>query len=144
MNTFYEHHKSSINFAYRCFDRILLNGLIQPFQQPGVDPTLVSSAAILTFSSSTDRLCDVPTALVCRRSIQNQPVGEQTAAFDMPPFRAARTASSFSSILADAINLGLTKMAEACPGSTVARHSWLSWHIRVWTALWQRQRHHRL
>ena len=34
MNTFYEHHKSSINFAYRCFDRILLNGLIQPFQQP--------------------------------------------------------------------------------------------------------------
>jgi hypothetical protein len=34
MNTFYEHHKSSINFAYRCFDRIFLNGLIQPFQQP--------------------------------------------------------------------------------------------------------------
>jgi hypothetical protein len=34
MNTFYEHHKSSIKFAYRCFDRILLNGLIQPFQQP--------------------------------------------------------------------------------------------------------------
>jgi hypothetical protein len=34
MNTFYEHHKGSINFAYRCFDRILLNGLIQPFQQP--------------------------------------------------------------------------------------------------------------
>src|SRR5262250_3846235 len=34
MNTFCEHHKSSIKFAYRCFDRILLNGLIQPFQQP--------------------------------------------------------------------------------------------------------------
>jgi hypothetical protein len=33
MNTFYEHHKSSINLAYRCFDRILINGLIQPFQQ---------------------------------------------------------------------------------------------------------------
>jgi len=32
--TFYEHHKHSIKFAYRCFDRILLNGLIQPFQQP--------------------------------------------------------------------------------------------------------------
>jgi hypothetical protein len=31
MNTFYEHHKHSIKFAYRCFDRILLNGLIQPF-----------------------------------------------------------------------------------------------------------------
>src|SRR5437867_11559700 len=34
MNTFYEHHHHSIRFAYRCFDRILLNGLIQPFQQP--------------------------------------------------------------------------------------------------------------
>ncbi len=30
----YEHHKDSIRFHYRCFDRILLNGLIQPFQQP--------------------------------------------------------------------------------------------------------------
>ena len=34
MNAFYEHHKDSIRFEYRCFDRILLNGLIQPFQQP--------------------------------------------------------------------------------------------------------------
>src|SRR5271155_3443077 len=34
MNSFYEHHKASIRFCYRCFDRILLNGLIQPFQQP--------------------------------------------------------------------------------------------------------------
>jgi hypothetical protein len=34
MNAFIEHHKDSIRFGYRCFDRILLNGLIQPFQQP--------------------------------------------------------------------------------------------------------------
>src|ERR1700694_3520947 len=34
MNAFYEHHQESIQFRYRCFDRILLNGLIQPFQQP--------------------------------------------------------------------------------------------------------------
>ena len=34
MNTFYEHPKSSIKFAYRCFDRILLNGMTQPFQHP--------------------------------------------------------------------------------------------------------------
>src|SRR5713101_9726354 len=34
MNSFYEHHRDSIRFGYRCFDRILLNGLIQPFQQP--------------------------------------------------------------------------------------------------------------
>jgi len=31
----------------------------------------------------------------------------------------------------DAINLGLTKMAEACPGATYARLTWLqAWHIR--------------
>jgi len=34
MNAFYQHHRDSIRFGYRCFDRILLNGLIQPFQQP--------------------------------------------------------------------------------------------------------------
>jgi hypothetical protein len=34
MNAFCEHHKNSIEFGYRCFDRLLLNGLIQPFQQP--------------------------------------------------------------------------------------------------------------
>src|SRR6202011_4522294 len=34
MNSFYEHHGDNIHWHYRCFDRILLNGLIQPFQQP--------------------------------------------------------------------------------------------------------------
>src|SRR5262247_855388 len=34
MNAFYQHHRDSIRWQYRCFDRILLNGLIQPFQQP--------------------------------------------------------------------------------------------------------------
>ena len=34
MNSFFEHHRGSIRWQYRCFDRILLNGLIQPFQQP--------------------------------------------------------------------------------------------------------------
>jgi hypothetical protein len=28
MNAFYEHHKDSIRFGYRCFDRVLLNRLI--------------------------------------------------------------------------------------------------------------------
>jgi TnpA family transposase len=36
-----------------------------------------------------------------------------------------------SAILADAINLGLTKMAEACPNTTFAKLSWLqAWHVR--------------
>ena len=36
-----------------------------------------------------------------------------------------------TTLLADAINLGLTKMAESCPGTTYAKLSWLqAWHIR--------------
>lgn len=38
MNAFHEHHRDSIRFGYRCFDRILLNGLIQPFQICGAWP----------------------------------------------------------------------------------------------------------
>jgi hypothetical protein len=34
MNSFYQHHRDSLRWHYRCFDRMLLNGLIQPFQQP--------------------------------------------------------------------------------------------------------------
>jgi len=34
MNAFYDDHKDSIRCEYSCFDRILLNGLIHPFQQP--------------------------------------------------------------------------------------------------------------
>ena len=34
MSAFHEHHKNSVGLQYRCFDRLLLNGLIQPFQQP--------------------------------------------------------------------------------------------------------------
>ena len=36
-----------------------------------------------------------------------------------------------TAVLADAINLGLVKMAESCPGITYAKASWLqAWHIR--------------
>jgi hypothetical protein len=31
MNAFFEHHKDNIRFRYRCFDRILLHGCVQPF-----------------------------------------------------------------------------------------------------------------
>jgi hypothetical protein len=33
MNAFVDHHQHNIRFRYRCFDRLLLNGAIQPFQQ---------------------------------------------------------------------------------------------------------------
>ena len=36
-----------------------------------------------------------------------------------------------TTILADAINLGLTKMAESCPGASYAKLAWLqAWHVR--------------
>ena len=35
MNAFVDHHQDSIRFRYRCFDRLLLNGAIQPFQFQG-------------------------------------------------------------------------------------------------------------
>lgn len=36
-----------------------------------------------------------------------------------------------TAILADAINLGLAKMAESCPGASYAKLSWLqAWHVR--------------
>jgi hypothetical protein len=50
MNTFYEHHNNNIKFGYRCFDRILLNGLIQPSSNPNA--WLASSMLIGTQSGS--------------------------------------------------------------------------------------------
>ena len=36
-----------------------------------------------------------------------------------------------TTILADAINLGVTKMAESCPGSSYDKLSWIhAWHVR--------------
>jgi hypothetical protein len=34
MNPFVEHHRQSIRFQYSCFDRMLLNAVVQPMQQP--------------------------------------------------------------------------------------------------------------
>jgi hypothetical protein len=34
MNAFVEHHQDSIRFTYSCFDRMLLNAIIQPLQYP--------------------------------------------------------------------------------------------------------------
>ncbi len=36
MNPFIEHHQESIRFQYSCFDRMLLNAVVQPMQQPAM------------------------------------------------------------------------------------------------------------
>ncbi|MDD3596291.1 Tn3 family transposase [Sulfuricurvum sp.] len=44
---------------------------------------------------------------------------------------AKDTTILLTAILADGINLGLSKMAESCPGTTYSKLSWLqAWHIR--------------
>jgi hypothetical protein len=57
MNAFYEHHKDSIRFGYRCFDRILLNGMIQPFQQPERVVGFVNSYRQLYRSTRSAAMC---------------------------------------------------------------------------------------
>lgn len=45
--------------------------------------------------------------------------------------RPKDSALLLTAVLADALNLGLTKMAEACPGTSLAKLSWLvAWHVR--------------
>jgi len=36
VNPFIEHHRDSIRFQYSCFDRMLLNAVVQPMQQPAM------------------------------------------------------------------------------------------------------------
>jgi hypothetical protein len=36
VNPFVEHHRESIRFQYSCFDRMLLNAVVQPMQQPAM------------------------------------------------------------------------------------------------------------
>jgi hypothetical protein len=36
VNPFVEHHRPSIRFQYSCFDRMLLNAVVQPLQQPAM------------------------------------------------------------------------------------------------------------
>ena len=44
---------------------------------------------------------------------------------------AAITTDLLTTILADGINLGLSKMSEACPGTTYSKLAWLqAWYIR--------------
>jgi hypothetical protein len=37
VNPFVEHHQQSIRFQYSCFDRMLLNAVVQPMQRPALN-----------------------------------------------------------------------------------------------------------
>jgi hypothetical protein len=76
MSSFYEHHRDSIRWQYRCFDRILLNGLIQPFQEPTTtcaSPTLpaeIPSPPRNSTRASSPRSAARPNATPSPRSIK--------------------------------------------------------------------------
>ena len=97
MNTFYEHHEDSIRFAYRCFDRILINGLIQPFQQPervvGFFNTYRQqypvSKAVLTDIATQYQRWVIAQAKAWRTPIVDAPAGRRDA-FVEPYFRRAK------------------------------------------------------
>jgi hypothetical protein len=98
LNTFCEHHQHNIAFHYRCFDRILLNAAIQPFQQP---------ARVMGFFWSYRQLYPVSRQVLrdiaaqyhnwvkhCARKwgapVEDAPEEERREVFVTPYFRAAR------------------------------------------------------
>lgn len=84
MNTFYAHHEDSIRFQYRCFDRILLNGLIQPFQQENRVVGFFSTYRDL-YPLSRDVLRDI--AGQCRNWITNRSKHWQAPILEAPKGR---------------------------------------------------------
>ncbi len=79
------------------------------------------AAALLPHVKITDLLLEVDDWTDFTRHFEhlktNEPVNDRTLLL--------------TTILADGINIGLTKMAESCPGTTYDKLSWLqSWHIR--------------
>jgi hypothetical protein len=96
-NTFYEHHENSIRFAYRCFDRILINGLIQPFQQPERVVGFLNtyrqqypvSKAVLTDIATQYQRWVIAQAKTLAAPIVEAPAGRRDA-FVEPYFRRAK------------------------------------------------------
>ena len=79
------------------------------------------TAALLARVKITELLMEVDEWTGFTRHFEHLKTGESTQ----------DKALLLTAILADGINLGLTKMAESCPGTTYARLSWLqAWHVR--------------
>lgn len=89
---------------------------------PDAAQTLINQAAmLLPHVKITELLLEVDAWTGFTRHFAHLKTGE-----------AARDKTMLlTTILADGINLGLTKMAESCPGTTYAKLSWQhAWHIR--------------
>ena len=79
------------------------------------------------------RCYDTKPIISCRASRSpiccSKLISGQTSAACFPISRPAKSTKDrallLTAILADAFNLGLEKMAESCPGTSLARLSWL-------------------
>ena len=89
---------------------------------PDAAQTLINQTAmLLTHVKITELLLEVDAWTGFTRHFTNLRTGEL----------AKDKTLLLTTILADGINLGLTKMAESCPGTTYAKLSWQhAWHIR--------------
>lgn len=88
---------------------------------PEADTLMRQTSALLPHLKITDLLLEVDDWTGFSRQFTHLKSGESA------PDRSVL----LTAILADAINLGLVKMAEACPGTSYARLSWLhAWYIR--------------
>ena len=94
-----------------------LDGAVPDEAQALID----QSAALLPHVKITELLMEVDAWTGFTRHFTHLKTGDT----------AKDTSLLMTTLLADAINLGLTKMAESCPGTTYAKLSWLqAWHIR--------------
>lgn len=132
MNTFYEHHHSSIRFTYRCFDRILLNALIQPFQQPERVVGFFNTYRQL-YPVSKAVLCDIASQYqhwVTARAIQwgvplvDAPAAERRDTFVEPYFRRA-AADQVVVILKASLKPG-NRLATSSPSAKTTAGIWSS------------------
>jgi len=88
---------------------------------PEADVLMRQASALLPHLKITELLLEVDAWTGFSRQFTHLTSGEAA------PDRAV----VLTAILADAINLGLAKMAESCPGTSYARLSWLhAWYIR--------------
>jgi len=56
VNPFVKHHRQGIRLQYSCFDRMLLNAVVQPMQRPALIVGLLDKCKVGTSGNLVDAL----------------------------------------------------------------------------------------